>query len=166
MIKQIGFLLLTVLIVSSCQSEPRNQEAEVETLDLAETLPGTWEMVSLEVKVNSFENTDSTYVLKIKEEEWDKVYFVKPVKTYYELDNKYRRAYFNVNGDVVSEDRGMWNVFNDTLMMIEPNVTYQYIISQQPNGLLQFSAILDWDSDGEEDDEYLGVQRYVSRVTE
>ena len=114
----------------------------------------------------SFENKDSSYVLNIQEEEWDKVYFVQPVKTYYELDNKYRRTYFNVNGEVVSEDRGMWNTFNDTLMMIEPNVTYQYIISQQPSGLLQFSAILDWDSDGQEDDEYLGVQRYVSRTTE
>ncbi len=166
MIKQIGFFLLMVLIVSSCQSEPKNQEAEVETLDLAKTLPGTWEMVSLKVQVNSFDNTDSTYVLEIKEEEWDKVYFVKPVKTYYELDNKYRRAYFNAKGDVVSEDRGMWNVFNDTLMMIEPNVTYQYTISQQPNGLLKFSSIVDWDSDGVEDDDYLGVQRYISRVTE
>ena len=60
----------------------------------------------------------------------------------------------------------MWNVFNDTLMMIEPNVTYQYTISQQPNGLLKFSSIVDWDSDGVEDDDYLGVQRYISRVTE
>ena len=166
MIKQIGFLLLIGLLVSSCQSEPKNQEAAAETLDLAKTLPGTWEMVSLQVQVNSFENTDSSYVLDIKEEEWERVFFVKPVKTYFELDNKYRRAYFNMNGDVVSEDRGMWNAFNDTLMMIEPNVTYQYIISEQPSGLLQFSALVDWDSDGEEDDEYLGVQRYISRVTE
>ncbi|NRB53882.1 MAG: hypothetical protein HRU41_39905 [Saprospiraceae bacterium] len=166
MIKQIGFLLLSVILLSSCQTEPKGQEAEAETLDLAKTLPGTWEMVSLRVQVNSFENKDSSYVLNIQEEEWDKVYFVQPVKTYYELDNKYRRTYFNVNGEVVSEDRGMWNTFNDTLMMIEPNVTYQYIISQQPSGLLQFSAILDWDSDGQEDDEYLGVQRYVSRTTE
>lgn len=166
MIKQIRFLLLIGLLVSSCQSEPKNQEAAAETLDLAKTLPGTWEMVSLQVQVNSFENTDSSYVLDIKEEEWERVFFVKPVKTYFELDNKYRRAYFNMNGDVVSEDRGMWNAFNDTLMMIEPNVTYQYIISEQPSGLLQFSALVDWDSDGEEDDEYLGVQRYISRVTE
>lgn len=166
MIKQIAFLLLAVFILSSCQTEPKDQEAEAETLDLAQTLPGTWEMVSLRVKVNSFENTDSSYVLEIKEEEWDKVYFVKPVKTYYELDNKYRRAYFNVNGEVVSEDRGMWNAFSDTLMMIEPNVTYQYKIDQQPSGLLQFSTVLDWDNDGQEDDEYLGVQRYVSRTTE
>lgn len=166
MIKQIGFLLLIGLLAYSCQSEPKNQEAAAETLDLAKTLPGTWEMVSLQVQVNSFENTDSSYVLDIKEEEWERVFFVKPVKTYFELDNKYRRAYFNMNGDVVSEDRGMWNAFNDTLMMIEPNVTYQYIISEQPSGLLQFSALVDWDSDGEEDDEYLGVQRYISRVTE
>ncbi len=166
MIKQISFLLLTVLILSSCQSEPQSQDAEVDTLDLAKTLPGTWEMVSIRVQVNSFENTDSSYVQEIKEEEWEKVFFVKPVKTYFNLDNKYRRAYFNMNGEVVSEDRGMWNVFNDTLMMIEPNVTYQYIISQQPSGLLQFSSLLDWDSDGQEDDKYLGVQRYVSRTTE
>lgn len=164
MMKQIGFLLLSVIFLASCQTEPKNQEAEA--LDLAKTLPGTWEMVSLRVQVNSFENTDSSYVLDIKEEEWEKVYFVKPVKTYYELDNKYRRTYFNVNGEVVSEDRGMWNTFNDTLMMIEPKVTYQYLISKQPSGLLQFSALLDWDSDGQEDDEYLGVQRYVSRTTE
>ena len=164
--KQIAFLLLSTLILASCQTEPKNQETEAETLDLEQTLPGTWEMVSIRVQVNSFENTDSSYVQEIKEEEWEKVFSVKPVKTYFEVDNKYRRAFFNINGEVVSEDRGMWNVFNDTLMMIEPNVTYQYIIDQKPSGLLQFYAILDWDSDGQEDDEYLGVQRYVSRSTE
>lgn len=166
MMKQIGVLFLAMLVLAACQSESKVEEAKPETLDLAKTLPGTWELVSIKVNVNSYENTDSSFVQEITEEQWEKTFYVKPARTYYELDNKYRRAHLDMNEQVMSEARGMWNVFNDTLMMIEPDATYQYIVSQQPNGLLQFSALLDWDSDGQEDDQYLGVQRYISRTTE
>lgn len=164
--KSISCLFLFILLLSACQQE-NNSNASEETpkLDLAKTLPGTWELVSIKVKVNSYENTDSSFVQEITEEQWEKIFYVKPARTYFELDNKYRRAHLDMGENVMSEARGMWNVFNDTLMMIEPDATYQYIVDQQPNGLLQFSAILDWDSDGQEDDEYLGVQRYISRTT-
>jgi len=158
-------LFIAALGLISCQQEPSSNESAEPTLDLDKTLPGTWELINITVKVNSFENTDSSYVEEIKEEQWEKTFFVKPVRTYYEMDNKYRRAHLNLEDDLMSESRGMWNTFNDTLMMIEPDATYQYVISKQPNGLLKFSTLLDWDSDGEKDDEYVGLQRYISRTT-
>lgn len=165
--KNLLCLVFSLLILAACQQEKAsNTNNEVPPLDLAKTLPGTWELVSIKVNVNTYENTDSSFIQEITEEQWEKVFYVKPARTYFELDNKYRRAHLDMNEQIMSETRGMWNVFNDTLMMIEPDATYQYIVMAQPNGLLQFSARLDWDSDGQDDDEYLGVQRYISRTTE
>lgn len=160
----LGFII--ILLVACQQNNSSDTSEEPPALDLTSTLPGTWELVSIKVNVNSYENTDSSFVQEITEEQWEKIFYVKPARTYFELDNKYRRAHIDMGENVMSEARGMWNVFNDTLMMIEPDATYQYIVRQQPNGLLQFSAVLDWDSDGQEDDEYLGIQRYISRTTE
>lgn len=163
--KRFLVLFIAALGLFSCQQESNSEASAPATLDLAQTLPGTWELINIKVQVNSYENTDSSYVEEIKEEQWEKIFYVKPVRTYYEMDNKYRRAHLNLEDELMSESRGIWNTFNDTLMMIEPDATYQYIISKQPNGLLQFRTLLDWDSDGENDDEYVGLQRYISRTT-
>lgn len=164
--KKYLYALLVLGSFISCQQEAASNQAQSPALDLDKTLPGTWELINISVKVNTFENTDSSFVQEIKEEQWEKTFYVKPVRTFYELDHKYRRAHFDLNGSLMSEAKGMWNVFNDTLMMIEPDATYQYIVSQQANGLLRVVTLLDWDSDGQEDDEYAGLMRYISRTTD
>ena len=163
--KKYLFLFTLAGLLVSCKQDANQEEEKPPPLALSKILPGTWEIVHLTVTVNSYNNTDSSYVEEIREEQWEKVFFVKPVRTFYELDNKYRRAYLDANEELMSESRGMWNTFNDTLMMIEPDATYQYIVEKQPNGLLKFSGLIDWDSDGQEDDEYVAMQRYISRTT-
>lgn len=163
--KKLFWFLLSVGVLTSCKQGSQTNTENPAALDLQSTLPGTWELVSISVKINSFENTDSSFVEEIREEQWERDFFVKPARTYYELDNKFRRAHLDMRDSIMSEARGMWNTFNDTLMMIEPDATYQYKVSQQPNGLLRFFTFLDWDNDGQEDDEYVGVHRYISRST-
>ncbi|MEZ5038256.1 MAG: hypothetical protein R2828_00125 [Saprospiraceae bacterium] len=164
--KKYFYALFALGSFISCQQEASSDQDHSQALDLNKTLPGTWELININVKVNTFENMDSNFVQEIKEEDWEKIFYVKPVRTFYELDHKYRRAHFDLRDSLMSESRGMWNVFNDTLMMIEPDATYQYIVSQQSNGLLRVFTLLDWDSDGQEDDEYAGLMRYISRTTD
>lgn len=132
--------------------------------DFEKLLPGTWEAVSLYVDVQSALNEDTSFVFRINDGDWRKLFQVLPPRTYFEADNKYRIEYRDLRDSVMSFDRGIWNVLGDTLMMIEPTVTYQYILSEQ-NGLIELRGMRDWDEDGEEDDEYREVKRRVSIST-
>ncbi|NRA50501.1 MAG: hypothetical protein HRU12_15320 [Phaeodactylibacter sp.] len=152
-----------VLLLASCSSDPKPNDS-TGTIDLEKTLPGTWESVSLRVDINTAEGTDTSFVFEVREEEWIQRLGVKPVKTYFKPDNKYEQIFTSLTDTILSTSRGMWNIFGDTLMMVEPNATYQYEATIE-NGLISLKARLDWDGDGEEDDDYLGVHRKVSTAT-
>lgn len=159
----ISVLILFTIIFLACQSgeSPANEEV-ASKVDLKKALPGTWESISVTVNINTANNTDSSYVFEVKEENWESKLGLKPLRSYYDYDNKYRLEYRSLVDTVINIDRGIWNVFGDTLMLIEPKATYQYIVKIE-NGFSEFRRIMDWDGDGEEDDEYLGIQRYVSK---
>jgi hypothetical protein len=154
-------LLFLLVLFAACQNEGREPTQNTEPPDLNAELPGTWEAVSLRVKVNSANGQDSSYVFEVKEEQWVRRYGVQPVKTVYQPDNKYRQEYYGINDSLINQARGIWNVFGDTLMMIAPNETSQYIVSIG-EGRSEFRALVDWDEDGVADDEYLRVNRLVS----
>ena len=147
---------------ASQQTEPGKAEQAV---PLKETLPGTWESVSIRVEVNTAGNTDSSYVFEVLEEDWAERLATKPIKYYFQPDNKYRQEFIALNDEIMSTAKGMWNTFGNTLMLIEPDATYQYQVSSS-KGLMQFSATLDWDGDEQEDDNYLGIFRKISLTTE
>lgn len=159
----LGFLL----VLSACQSDkPKTSETE-KTVDLKEALAGVWETVSVRVDINSAGNTeDSTAVFEVNESNWEKNLGIKPIRTYYETDNKYRSIYKAAAKDtILNEIRGMWNTFGDTLILIEPTVTYTYEVTILENGTSIYRSFLDWDGDGNFDDLYVGKQRLVSRST-
>lgn len=165
-LKSLAVWTLIPILFLSCQpnADQQTNTTTAAQVDLKKAIPGVWESVSLQVIVHSVDNTDSSYVFDVPEERWISTLGVKPIKTFYELDNKYRSEYRDRNDSLVNETRGIWNVFGDTLMLIAPDATYQYEVTLK-NGLGEFRSLLDWDGDGQEDDEYLGIQRYVSRST-
>jgi hypothetical protein len=160
---KLPFFIFLALVIG-CSSDPAST-TDSGKADLQKTLPGTWESVSLRVDINSANGTDTSYVFEVREEEWVNRLGVKPVKTYYKLDNKYEQVFTSLTDTILSTSRGMWNVFGDTLMMVEPNATYHYEAGVE-NGLISLKARLDWDGDGEEDDDYVGVHRKISSATE
>lgn len=166
-INNILFLLLLFSLLA-CQNNEKAKEQQDNTpaVELSKSLPGVWENVSLLVTINTVENTDSTAYFEVKEENWSQMLGIKPIRTYYELDNKYRSEYYTAYDSLTDVRRGIWNTFGDTLMLIEPDASYTYEVKILENGLGEFRALLDWDGDGQEDDEYLGVQRLVSRSTQ
>ncbi|MEL7119023.1 MAG: hypothetical protein AAFO07_06270, partial [Bacteroidota bacterium] len=130
--------------------------------DVAESIVGTWQAVSIRVAMNSFEGTELDSIFEVSEEYWIDRFSIKPVITKYQPDNKYVQTFYNQYDSLINEAKGIWNVFGDTLMLIEPNATYTYQV-EMDKGLARFNALLDWDGDGAEDDEYVGVHRYVSK---
>ena len=161
---RIIFLVLLIIGSWSCENTPKSSTTEnTQKIDLKESLPGVWESVSFEVTIYSIHNEDSTVVFSVDEANWVKQLGTKPVRTSFYLDNKYQRVFRHINDLPPDTLKGIWNTFEDTLMLIEANATYQYEVNIQPNGLATFRSMTDWDGDGYEDDEYLGVERKVSK---
>lgn len=152
----VFFIMMLSLFAMSCGREKATQ------LDLQTHLPGLWEAELLKVKVNTANNTDSTYTFEANADNWIQQFQVKPFRTYYQEDNKYRIEHRMLNDSLLNMSRGIWNVFGDTLIRIESNATYQYIVKLEP-GRLEYHALVDWDGDGQEDDEYLEVQRFLEK---
>lgn len=160
--KAIFPLFLAFLFIASftfsCQN---NSKGEEEQKSLQEILPGTWEAISFRVDIKSWQNTEQDSLFEITEEYWTEKFQVKPVQTRYKPDNTYVQEFKTLKDSIMDTNKGIWNVFGDTLMMIEPYVTYNYIVSVE-NGVATYTSTLDWDGDGEEDDNFVGRYRLIS----
>ena len=165
-INPIIALAALLLLLAACRNEAPRQEAETApAVDLKQHLPGAWEAVSLQVTVHTAENTDSSYVFEVREENWVQRFGVHPKRTVFLLDNRFRTEFRSVTDTLIEAQRGVWNTFGDTLMLIEPSATTQYEVTLR-SGLADWRTLVDWDGDGEVDDELWEVHRYVGRGTE
>jgi hypothetical protein len=157
-------LAIAATLLAACQNGSAEQETLAPRVDLKTALPGVWELVSIQVRINSFEGQDTSFVFEISEDQWESIYKVRPARTIFDAQNRYRREYRAIGGDTLSVDRGMWNAFNDTLLLIEPDTSYQFLVNMLPGkGLAEWRRMVDWDGDGQADDEYLELQRLVGR---
>ena len=157
----IGLLAIS-LFVLGCQQEANSNKGAEETPTLLQTtLPGTWEAVSIKVSLTTVDSTEVDSLFEVSEEYWVQKFSIKPVTTIFQPDNKFRQEFRNSQDSMLNEVKGIWNVFGDTLMLIEPNATYTYLVDVS-KGLITFNATLDWDGDGATDDLYQGVHRKIS----
>jgi len=134
------FASLPVLFVSCSGTAPDNSNTVVV---LQDELPGKWRAVGITIHITDSLATAQT--LQIDEATLRE----KPILWEFETGNRYRAT---ANGE---QSRGIWNAFSDTLMMVEPRTTYQYVVNFTDKEAI-FRATLDWDGDGEADDNYVG----------
>ncbi len=156
----VSVLALTFSGVA-CQQESKSSKQDPSPVELQTYLPGTWEAVSISVDIPSVDSTDYDSVFTVSEEYWVDKFRIQPVKTFFQPDKKYRQEFRNSVDSLLNEVKGIWNVFGDTLMLIEPNATNTYLVNIN-KGLATFNAVVDWDGDGAEDDTYKAVHRKVS----
>lgn len=161
MSKNLLLIVLGLLALYSCKRDGKQQQ-EASKPDLKAILPGTWAATYLNVKMPTYQSGDTSEVFEASEEYWEAKYQVKPYRTYFDNEQKFHTVFRGVRGDVFGEAKGIWNVFGDTLMMIEPKKSVQYKVLID-KGMAHFSAVLDWDLDGEEDDEFYAIFRQVSK---
>lgn len=114
----------------------------------------------MEVLILSLDGLDSSYSISVREQEWEAKLGMRPILTEFFPDHKYRREYRDLQDSLTQVNRGIWNLFGDTLMLIEPGATYQYKLRLEGD-FLRFETYLDWDGDGVEDDEYTGMQKKI-----
>ena len=161
-------LLLITLIFSflyGCgdTDAPTAVDAEADRQNLDRALLGTWETVAYNIDYQTYRGGDTAYTETIREADWGKVYGVRPPSTVFTSDGKLRRTYRMRSGEVANVTNGLWKPQGDSLLVIEPNVTYVYF-PELRGDRLTLSGVLDLDRDGKADDTYLGEYCLVRRT--
>lgn len=158
--------LLCLMGLFACSSDSTatslaNKETTV--TDIEKGLLGTWEITEMRVTAPTYLGGDTAFVQHIKEAEWDQVYGVKPAKTLFTADGKLKRTHFFKNGQITDIVNGLWRVKGDSLLVIEPNITFTYH-PQMDGEQLKLKGKVDYDRDGEADDNYEANYRLVART--
>jgi len=146
------FVGLTFMACSNRQMAQKN---------LRDEMLGEWRSVSINVTINTVDNSDSSSVFSADESNWEQKLRMKPIRTFYKEDGTYISEYRNLADSVFSKSSGTWIVRADTLTLnqAQPNPeTYKSKVVIKDD-LGEFTIRLDWDSDGSADDLYFGVQR-------
>lgn len=151
------------LLLTTC-SENKSTEPETPPVDISTALLGTWETIEVETTCPTYAGQDTTVHLFIKESDWAKSYGIKPARTQYTADGKSKKTHYNIDGKEMDYTFGLWKPEGpDSLFVIEPNnvVRYRYEID---GSRLTLTGKVDWDYDGEQDDDYRAVLRLVART--
>lgn len=162
--RAILFSLFLTIIFTNCTNETSSSSEASATEDMTEQLLGTWEIKDLKIDIATHGGSDTSSLLDIKEEQWIQVYALQPYRTFFAADSTFRTVRRVRDGTLLGEDRGLWRTFGDTLMLIQPNATFQYKVLLS-EGKAEWAGVIDWDQDGQEDDTYYATFRYVGRTS-
>lgn len=159
-------VLLLGLLFTCQQATEQEQVIEESTRPgvAREDLLGTWEAKYLKVQGSSYQGSDSAFIFEVSEGDWEKNYRVRPFRTFFNQDSTFRTVRRGLNGDYIGEDRGLWQNFGDTLMLLQSNATLQYKI-RIIDGQAHWIGLIDWDLDGLEDDSYYSIMRKVAKTS-
>jgi hypothetical protein len=150
--------LIFGLILTGCQNNSPDEVAVAP--DLKEEMKGTWQTVQINVAINSADGRDTFRTESFTENVW-RANNIQPPFYYFQSDQKYRCVRKNVAGEVIDELEGSWNVFGDTLVLVQPDLTEKYLV-KSGSGRATWRIFRDWDDDGEADDEYQELLRKIS----
>lgn len=138
-------IFLLVLSIASCST--KNNE---------EYLLGEWYNESVRVDIDALDGQIDS-VFSVPAGKWEEILQIKPINTTYKPDGTFESIYYNLDGSVLQKTSGRWELKKDSLYFTEQGQTTGYLFQwQEGKGL--FEGYLDWDTDGQEDDFYSGVQ--------
>ena len=128
-----------------------NYEVMEEELDymslLEQEIVGEWTNVSLKVWVKTYNNSDTSFIVDISEENWEMKMNVKPIVTTINADGTYESEFRNSFDSLIYKPNGTWLLDGDTLIMEDHQATYKYQIFLDGDRA-EFNTVLDWDNDG------------------
>ena len=143
-----AIILSTILLFSLFLSCGRGKSDSQSKAFSNEDLIGTWETVRLTVRLVDIGGgaKDSSFVLPMGE--------AMPPLTHFYGNGTYRNDLRGEGGEVVESLKGYWHLNGDSLYMrSEANgMTAPFGVRVKGNGL-EMHNLVDWDADGEKDDE-------------
>lgn len=124
---------------------------------LENDIVGEWINNSMKVRVNTFNNSDTSFIVEINEETWEMKMNIKPIITTIRNDGTYISEFRNSFDSLIYRPEGIWLIDGDTLIMEDHQDVYKYQIFIDGDRA-EFNNLIDWDNDGKVDDEYSGIQ--------
>lgn len=157
-------VLLTLIL--SC-SKSNSSSSKVERPSSA-VLVGTWESEELTIRIHSaFGIADSTVILQANRDNWQDKMGLEPIVTTFRPDNTFSAIYRELDGSLRSESSGYFELISqDSLIIrrVKPGVeTIRHAWVMKNDSVYGFSSTIDYDRDGERDDEMFALNRRISR---
>ena len=159
----ISIFLLAALAAACSDTGSSTDAPAAAPSGVSDDLLGTWETITYDVNYQTYLGGDTAYVEHIEEADWGRKYGVRPPSTIFTPDGKLRRTHQLRTGEVANVVNGIWREQGDSLLVIEPNITYTYLHSLQGDRL-ELTGLVDQDQDGQRDDRFRAVYRLVSRT--
>lgn len=126
---------------------------------IEDQIVGAWQADMLIIDVNSFEDSDTTFTVKVYNDNWEMLMQIKPPIIRIKNDGTFTSTTYNLEDELVQESNGNWWMDGDSLYMEDVQKTlYQYKVFIDGD-LAEFKSWIDWDMDGKKDDHYFGVQK-------
>jgi hypothetical protein len=130
---------------------------------LEQSLIGRWENIGLHVTIHTLNNTDSTMVIDLTEDNLRVGFDTKPFVTILHDDGTYILEIRSKTDSLVASSSGEWMVDGDSVIMrqLKPSLqTFNYQV-QIVGDTGQFRTVVDYDHDGKTDDEILSLSRKI-----
>lgn len=157
-----SFLKNTVVFVALVVSCGREASENA----LSSRLVGKWRNMDMKITMNSYKNSDSSRVLEVKEENWEKQMHIRPIQTTFGNDGSYNSPHYDLKDSLFYNPSGKWMIRGDTIVMEDTfpkrGMKYKYRI-RIVNDIAEFSSMEDSDNDGKADDHYFGRQRRMRK---
>jgi hypothetical protein len=157
--KNLSFLL--IILVVACKNTTDKKSPIAST---REQLIGEWNNLSIKIKINSKNNTDSNEVFEVDRPQWEETLKIKPIRTFFYADSTYNSAYYNLKDSLVNNPSGKWWIADGKLIMLRvfpsPDTTAFSLSINKDTA--SFEALIDWDMDKKKDDNYFGRQIKVT----
>ena len=173
-IMRLLLISLITLTAFSCASGQKEKQTPLiisaDTLfednylsQLEQDLIGVWVNESMRVWVRSYNHSDTSFIVDINEDNWDLKMTIKPITTSIYANGTYISEFRNSFDSLIYKPEGSWLLDGDTLIMEDRQATYKYKVFIDGDRA-EFKTILDWDGDGNADDEYFGIQRKIAEI--
>lgn len=124
--------------------------------DKTKLVQGQWYNQSIEVKYN-FADGKFDSIFAVPAGHWEEMLEIKPINTTFFEGGRYTSEYISLEGQPIQTTEGVWKMEGDTLYLTSDGIKTGYYFDWM-DGKAAFVGLLDWDSDGDADDLYSGVQ--------
>lgn len=153
---------LYLLFMASCSAGQNNSQQASEAGDfhfgdnLENAVIGTWKNNAMEVEVNTFNNTDTSFQVSVNESSWKIIMAVNPIITEIKEDGSFHTEYRDTLNQVFNTNRGIWYMDGDSLFLEDQKgykFSYKILIKDDE---MELQSVVDYDDDGAKDDRYFG----------
>jgi len=130
-------------------------------------LVGTWDSRYLKVTVNTVQGTDSTGSVNVNPLNYEQIVGLKTARAYFKEDGTYVEHYLKPDGTIAYAQQGYWSIHEDTVVTsvykpLKSQSVYRYHMKIHGDSAV-FTSLMDYDGDGQEDDEFWGVSIRVDK---